>query len=131
MKPAFITAAEAVDFEFDGRAHTWICNPEITNAKDLQVVRATFQPGECHNFHTHPELEEVIYILEGELEQWVNKECKILKKGDIAHIPMGVVHGSFNMSDSEAVILAILSPGSCQGPAAVDVSSEEPWKSMR
>ena len=131
MKTPFITSAEAVDMEFDNRAHTWVCTPDITNAKDLQVVRAVFEAGQYHDFHTHPELEEVIYVLDGEIEQWVDKKSRVLKKGDVAHIPPGVVHGTFNSSDSAATILAILSPGSCEGPPVVDVSDEEPWKSIR
>lgn len=131
MKTPFITAAEAVDQEFDGRINTWVCNPEITNANDIQCVRATFKPGECHNFHTHPEFEEVIYVLDGEIEQWVDQQSKVLGKGDCAHIPMGMVHGTFNVSDEDATILAILSPGRCEGPPVVDVYDEEPWKSLR
>ena len=82
-------------------------------------------------FHTHPELEEMIYVLAGEVEQWVEKEKRILKPGDAAHIPAGVVHATFNVSKSDATILAILSPGASQGPFMVDVSGESPWKDLR
>ncbi|RZA15730.1 MAG: cupin domain-containing protein [Proteobacteria bacterium] len=108
-----------------------MCRPEVTNAKDLQVCRAVLPAGECHNFHTHPELEEVIYVLEGEIEQWVGEEKQTLKVGEAAHMLPGVVHATFNDTDKDAVILAILSPGSQVGPFMVDVSGEEPWASAR
>ena len=130
-KNVFITEAEALKEDFKGRTNFWLARPEIANAQDLQLCRAVLPAGEGHNFHTHPELEEIIYVLEGEVEQWVEREKRILKVGEIAHIPRGVVHASFNSSPRDAVILAILSPAAAQGPFLVDVSGEEPWKSLR
>lgn len=130
-KTPFITEAEAIKEDFKGRTNFWMCRPEITNAKDLQVCRAVLPAGECHNFHHHPELEEVIYVLEGEVEQWVGEEKRTLKVGEVAHMGPGVVHATFNDSGRDAVILAILSPGSQVGPFMVDVSEEAPWASLR
>ena len=73
----------------------------------------------------------MIYVLKGEVEQWVEKEHRILKAGESAHIPAGLVHATFNSSAADATILAILSPGDSQGPFMVDVSDQEPWKSLR
>ena len=116
MKPkVFITQADALTEEFKGRTNYWVCRPEIVAAKGLQICRAVLPPGEGHNFHRHPELEEVIYVLEGE----------------VAHIPADVVHATFNTSARDALILAVLSPASQKGPFAVDMSGEEPWKSLR
>lgn len=130
-KTPFITEAEAIKEDFKGRTNFWMCNPEITNAKDLQICRAVLPAGEGHGFHHHPELEEAIYVLEGEIEQWVGEEKQVLQVGECAHMEAGVVHATFNISDKDAVILAILSPGSQVGPFMVDVSEEEPWASMR
>jgi quercetin dioxygenase-like cupin family protein len=130
-KTPFITEAESIKEEFKGRINHWMCRPEITNAKDLQICRAVLPTGEGHDFHHHPGLEEVIYVLEGEVEQWVGKEKQVLKVGEVAHILPGVVHATFNISAEDAVILAILSPGSQSGPFMVDVSMDEPWASLR
>ncbi len=130
-KLSFITEAEAMKENFKGRTNYWMCRPEITHAKDLQICRAVLPAGEGHAFHHHPELEEAIYILEGEVEQWVGREKRILKAGELAHISAGVVHGTYNVSQRDAVILAILSPGSQTGPFIVDVSDREPWASLR
>jgi hypothetical protein len=37
----------------------------------------------------------------------------------------------FNISDRDAIILAILSPAASSGPFLVDMSGGEPWKSLR
>ena len=131
MKHSFITEAEALKEDYKGRTNYWLCRPEVAHAKDLQLCRAVLPPGEGHNFHTHPELEEIVYVLEGAVEQWVEKEHLVLKPGEVAHIPAGVVHATFNTTQSDAVILAILSPAAAQGSFLVDVSQQEPWCSLR
>ena len=127
----FITTAEALKEDYKGRTNYWVCRPEVCEAKDLQICRAVLPAGEGHNFHTHPELEEVIYVLEGHVEQWVEKEKRLLGPGEVAHIPRGIVHATFNPTAHDAVILAILSPAAAQVPFLVDVSQEEPWRSIR
>ncbi len=131
MKTPFITAAEAMLEDFKGRTNYWLCRPEITNAKNLQICRAVLPAGEGHNFHHHPELEEAIYVLAGEVEQWVGADVRTLRVGEVAHMAPGVVHATFNSSDQDAVILAILSPGTATGPFLIDVSHQEPWASLR
>lgn len=130
-KAAFITLETALEETLQGRTNYWMCRPEIANAEDIQICRAVLPSGEGHNFHHHPELEEAIYVLDGTIEQWVEREHKVLGAGELAHIPRGIVHATFNAGHSDAVILAVLSPASCAGPFMIDVSEEEPWRSLR
>jgi quercetin dioxygenase-like cupin family protein len=111
--------------------HDWLCRPDIVEADKLLVVRVRMPPGKAHEFHRHPEMEEVIYIVEGQAEQWVDQEMRMLGPGDSAHIPMNMVHGTYNAGDSTLVLLAILSPAHIEGPPLIDMSQEEPWKSLR
>jgi len=127
----FITTAEALKEEYKGRTNYWLCRPEVCEARDIQICRAVLPGGEGHNFHTHPELEEVIYVLEGQVEQWVEQEKRLLGPGETAHIPRGIVHATFNPTCEDAVILAILSPAAAKGSFLVDVSAEEPWCRLR
>jgi quercetin dioxygenase-like cupin family protein len=111
--------------------HDWLCRPDICEAEKLLLVRVHIPPGKGHAFHRHPEFEELIYILEGTCEQWVDQEKRILGPGDTVHIPMNMVHGSYNVGPTTLRLLAILSPAKISGPPLVDVSQEEPWKSLR
>ena len=99
-------------------------------AKDVILVRASFAKGEGHGFHYHDEREEFLYILQGEVEQWIGEEKKICHAGDIIYVAQGVVHASFNIGDSEVKLLAIFGNKSSSAELAVDVSDQDPWKSM-
>ncbi len=111
--------------------HEWLCRPGLTDARKLMLVRVTMPPGQAHKFHRHPAMEEIIYVVDGQAEQWVDREKRLLGPGEMAHIPTDVVHGTYNAGAGNLVFLAILSPAIFEGPALVDVSAEEPWASLR
>lgn len=114
----------------------WLCRPDLVEAEKLLMVRANMAPMHCHPFHRHPHREEIIYVLYGRAEQWVGEECRILKAGEMAHIPAGTVHATYNPHAEPLVFLAVLSPArlpedqaACPDPE--DVSSEGPWSHLR
>jgi quercetin dioxygenase-like cupin family protein len=127
----FITPADAKVEELPWGSLDWMCRPDMVAAEQLQLVHVRIPPGQGHAFHRHPEMEEIIYVLEGACEQWVEREKRILGPGDVVHIPINTVHCSYNVGDSTLRVLAILSPAKISGPAMVDVSQDEPWKSLR
>ena len=127
----FVTAPDCLVEELPWGPHEWLCQPGLTDAKHLLLVRVTMPPRKAHQFHRHPAMEEIIYIVEGEAEQWVEEESRTLKAGEIAHIPIDVVHGTYNVSDAPLVFLAILSPAIFDGPALIDVAHDPPWNTLK
>jgi quercetin dioxygenase-like cupin family protein len=127
----FVTDGEMEVEELPWGPHEWLCRPGLTAARDLLLVRVRMPPGKAHAFHRHPAMEEILYVVSGRAEQWVDKQSRLLGPGEIAHIPKNVVHGTYNTGDETLVFLAILSPAIFEGPALVDVSGEEPWASLR
>jgi quercetin dioxygenase-like cupin family protein len=111
--------------------HEWLSRPGLTRADELLLVRVRMPHDRAHQFHRHPAMEEIIYVLSGTAEQWVDREKRVLHPGDVAHIPADVVHGTYNAGPDTLVFLAILAPASAPGPALVDVHLEEPWRSLR
>lgn len=127
----FVSEAEMQVDHLPWGPHEWLCRPGLTDAKDLLLVRVLMPPGQAHRFHKHPEMEEIIYVLAGTAEQWVDRDRRILSAGEIAHIPKDVVHGTYNYGAATLEFLAILSPAKIAGPPTVDVSELEPWKTLR
>jgi quercetin dioxygenase-like cupin family protein len=109
----------------------WLSRNDLVGAEQLLLVRATIEAGRSHPFHHHPNREEIIYVLSGRAEQWVGEEYRILAAGEMALIPQGAVHGTYNPFEEDVTFLAILAPADAPGPDIVDVSTEAPWTTMR
>ena len=116
----FVTAAEKVDYVSPWTLEEWLSRADVVPNKELLMVRANMEPGRSHPFHSHPTRAELIYIISGTAEQWVGQQKKILRAGDMAFIPMGEVHGTWNAGDEKLVFLAILSPSNAAEPGIVD-----------
>lgn len=111
--------------------HHWFSRPDITKSENLIVTRVDVEPGGGHPFHLHPTMDEVIYILSGKAEQWIEKEAQVLGAGEAVYIPKKVVHATFNEGDETLSFLAILSPAADLEGSMVYVHEEEPWKSLK
>lgn len=127
----FIRAESAPQDVTDGRLHTWYSNPGLTPTEDLLVVKCVIPPGGCHAFHNHPNKEEVIYILSGEAEQWLEQSFENIGPGCSVYIPKSAVHATFNRSaDKDLEFIAVITPCSSEGPMQISVDQMEPWKSI-
>lgn len=132
MTGKFVPSTEAVREQLEWGVLGWLSRPSETGAKQLVVIEVELMPGFGHNFHKHPDQEEVIYVVDGQIEQWLDKDSRVLTNGDSIFIGADVVHASFNVSDKPARLLAILGP--CMGEGGyelVEVFDQEPWKSLR
>ena len=74
----FVTDAEMKVDQLPWGPHDWLCRPDIVDAEKLLLVRVHMPPGQAHQFHRHPEMEEIIYVLEGTAEQWVDRDKRLL-----------------------------------------------------
>lgn len=132
----FVQLADALREPNAWTNNEWLCRPDLVAAEKLLLVRANMDPMHCHPFHFHPHREEIIHVIYGCAEQWVGNEFRLLRPGEIAHIPPGVVHATYNPHPEPLVFLAILSPavlpeGLAAVPDPTDVSDQEPWRSLR
>ena len=97
-------------------------------------VEVVLEPGFGHTFHLHPNQEEVLYVLEGTIEHYIETERTVLSVGGTAFMKRGTVHASFNYGDEAARVLAIVGP--CKnvgddGYEVIEVANEAPWSMLR
>ena len=131
MSQNFVTSENLQHSDYPWCHVESLCNPETVGAKNLILVRATMPAGHGHNFHKHPARDEIIYVIQGQGEQWVGPEKRLLKPGEMAHIPANTPHATYNPGPATLVFLAILSPVEAPGEFTVDVFDQEPWKTIR
>ena len=132
MYGKFVLSKDTPQEQLDWGALRWMSHPPSTGAGQLTVIEVLLQPGKGHDSHKHPDQEEVIYVVSGRVEQWLEQQTQELSAGDSLFIPADVVHASFNTSDQPALLLAILGP--CvgeQGYELIDVADTSPWNTLR
>jgi quercetin dioxygenase-like cupin family protein len=132
-KPAwkYVSFADAIVEKFPHKAHYWHNRPDMVKDTNLLFVRCQIYPGQAHKFHRHPKMEEILYVLSGTAEQWVEKEKRVMTEGESLYLPADVVHGTYNIGKDTLDFLAVLSPAKSEGPGTVEMGEEEPWKSLR
>jgi quercetin dioxygenase-like cupin family protein len=132
MSGRFITAGDIARDRFDWGETGWISRPSFTGSTALCVMDVTLEPGGGHPFHRHPDQEEIIWVREGRVEQWLGEDKQELGPGEAVYIPADLVHASYTVGDERAKLSVILSPTAGEGGyEVIDVFAEEPWASLR
>jgi quercetin dioxygenase-like cupin family protein len=128
----FVKQAGMVTDHVDWGSIGWRTRPANTGCKTFVVMDVTLEPGFGHDFHKHPEQDELITVLAGQIEQWIEKEKSVLGAGDSVYLDKDVVHASFNVGDETARLLVVLAPSvGEEGYQLIDVASQEPWAALR
>lgn len=127
----FTKADETAEEVAEGRHHAWYFNVDRSPDAGSFLVRVRIPAGGMHDFHIHPEMHEILYILQGKAEQWVEAEKQILLPGDAVYIDAAVAHATINCGDEPLEFLAILSPAAGWDEGTIDVSKNEPYNTYR
>lgn len=109
------TQAGIVTDVFDWGAIKWGVTGQLFPDAPLTVGEVVINPTKGHDLHTHPESDEVLYIMEGEGVQTVGDSGEFpVGPGDSIFIPMGTLHSTFNTGWKQLRILAIYCPGGAE-----------------
>lgn len=96
---------------FGGGLHTWKATAEETNGSFL-CFEDHMTGGKMTPFHTHPDADEVFYVLEGEIVVHVDGEEHVVKAGGFAAAMRGVPHAF--MATVTTRMLCWQTPGTAQ-----------------
>jgi mannose-6-phosphate isomerase-like protein (cupin superfamily) len=73
----------------------WMMNSPIDHESAQTFGIVQINPGH-HNFlHSHPNCEEILYVLSGSCEHIVGNKKVTLHAGDLIRVPVGVPHQAF------------------------------------
>ena len=61
--------------------------------------------------HSHPDVEEVLWVLSGRAEVWIDCKTAELVAGEAAIVPPDAPHGFRNIGDEELHTLAVIAHG--------------------
>jgi quercetin dioxygenase-like cupin family protein len=95
-----------------GGTHTWKALAEETDDSML-VFEDELERGKVTPMHLHPDVDEALYIIEGEILLNVEGEERTVGAGGFTFAPRGCAH-AFVVTSERARLLCIQTPGSGQ-----------------
>jgi quercetin dioxygenase-like cupin family protein len=97
---------------FGGGEHVWKVRAHETNGAFL-LFEDRMEQGKMTPLHTHPDSDETMYVLEGEILMHLDGQEHTVSTGGIAVAPRGLPH-AFMVTSPEARLLCLHTPGSCE-----------------
>jgi quercetin dioxygenase-like cupin family protein len=94
---------------YGGGAHLWKVTAEETNGA-VAVFEDNLERGKMTPLHAHPDTDEIIYVLEGEILLHTVGPARKVGQGGVVCNPRGAPH-AFIVTSERARILAIVTPG--------------------
>jgi quercetin dioxygenase-like cupin family protein len=98
-------AGEAMDF---GSVH-WAARSEDPPGAEMTFGLATWLAGKGNAEHFHPNCEEILFVLEGEVEHTLGDQRTILRAGDLIVVPRNVAHRVTNVGTAVARTVIVFS----------------------
>ena len=111
MRQTVVKAGETATEPFEWGDITWLDNAEITGSETLTLGRVTINPGQSNPEHYHPNCDEVLYVLEGDIEHSIDGTWYPLSAGDMIHIPQGLKHQARNIGQVTATVMVTYNTG--------------------
>jgi len=90
---------------------TWIDSAAITGSETLTIGIVQIEAGQQNPRHCHPNCDEALLLLEGELVHWIGEEEYLLRPGSLVHIPTGAPHQARNPGATPARMMVSYNTG--------------------
>jgi quercetin dioxygenase-like cupin family protein len=106
-----IHESEVPEVEHPGRFMRWLANADSLPAKNLSVCVIRVMPGETvRPAHSHPNSEELIYIITGSGKVMIENEVGDVKAGSAILFEQGKIHMLRNTGDTEMKVVCFFAP---------------------
>ena len=119
--PYIIRASETKPYSpanHTGTKNYRLVGPELNGAKYMEIVLGDIERNEGSPAHAHPDLEQAVYILEGEAIAGIDGMDHHVRAGDLMFFPARVFH-SIKVLSERIKLLVIYSPPYDEDPAKV------------
>ena len=106
-----IHETEVPEVEHPGRFMRWLANQDSLPAKNLSVCVIRVMPGETvRPAHSHPNSEELIYIINGSGKVMIENEVGAVQSGSAILFEQGKIHMLKNTGDTEMKVICFFAP---------------------
>jgi oxalate decarboxylase/phosphoglucose isomerase-like protein (cupin superfamily) len=106
---------EVESLVFDWGTCKFLSAPEVTGAERFSFGMVILEPGKGHDSHSHPGVEEIIYVVSGEGEQTVGDASPArVRPGASIYIPADMSHSTLNTGWEPLRLLVVYSPAGAE-----------------
>jgi quercetin dioxygenase-like cupin family protein len=113
MSVRLIHESDVEGIELPGRCLRWLVNSERLGAQHLSMCMIEVSPGAAvRPAHSHPNGEELIYIIRGNGRVMVDGAVEAVKEGAAVLFPQGSVHMLQNTGSEEMKVICFFAPPS-------------------
>ncbi|MCC7491892.1 MAG: cupin domain-containing protein [Fimbriimonadaceae bacterium] len=89
----------------------WMAGAAVNGCETLTVGAVSIKPGEANPLHLHPNCDEVLLLVAGQVDHRLGDEWIAMTAGDAIHIPCGVPHCARNSGATEARMVVSFNSG--------------------
>lgn len=112
--------------DLPGRSLQWLVTPETLGAEKISMAVMDCPAGSTvRPLHSHRDIEEILFILEGQGEAWVDGEVAQFKQGDAVLFPINSKHMVRNTGSTPLRTCSIFSPPT--SPDSYSLYEGEGW----
>lgn len=108
----FVTPDDVETQVFPWGRLQWMSEPRVTGSQIMATGVVELEAGKGHERHNHPGCDEIIYVMQGEGEQFIESEDgtvdkRSVKAGDLIFVPADLFHGTLNSGNSPMRLLVV------------------------
>lgn len=89
----------------------WLAGRGLHNSENLTLGRVVIKAGHFNPKHSHPNCDEVLYLLQGKLMHVIGDQTYIMEPGDTTLAPANVSHLAFSIGKENADMIVAYSSG--------------------
>jgi quercetin dioxygenase-like cupin family protein len=105
-KPVIVFRKDIPPIETDWGSLQWVVTGKKGSSQNMTIGRVTIKPNKSNPHHYHPNCEEVLHLVAGEIEHTLaGDETVRMRAGDTIVVPENVWHHATNVGEEDAVMI--------------------------
>lgn len=110
MSPSGVQSLEAISkLEFSWGWIRWMMNSQIDPNAEQTFGIVELNPGQQNPLHSHPNCEELLYVVSGSCRKTVGDKTHLMQPGDLVRIPTGVPHRAVTVGEEPMLAVIVYS----------------------
>lgn len=108
-QPTLVTGEQGEQLAFDWGTITWIVSGSLGSSETMTFGKVVIRADQANPIHRHPNCDEILHLLAGELDHMVGEQTVRMRPGDTLTIPRNTRHRATSIGAEDAVMIVAYS----------------------